>query len=243
MRQIDTAKIGSEFEKFKPYADDFMGFTYFEIQMDEFLEKLKFIQKNEEWHDHYIFGIGEKISKLDENSKGRFFAVYAGEELACLMDFYPLDGNIYLNYELPYEESLEKSLDFRDIIIKPKFRGNSLQKKSLIVLEYISLQDGYKHAFCRSPLSNYFSISNIVDSGFSVIDIINSESNDIKNAAYLCHLPLGRVRAKVPEQYAVRNSSFDELKNVLELGFCGFKTIHYYDIDDYFLSFSIMYYD
>lgn len=141
----------------------------------------------------------------------------------------------------------KNSVVFDTVVVKPEYSNKHLASVMMILGEYLSIEKGYENAFCTISPYNYFSVTNAVNSGFYIYAIIDmygdkkTSKNSVKR--YLAHLPLGKVRADVEEQYAVKCLDFKMQQEVLDLGFCGFKTINFKNLEDYFLSFSMMYYD
>lgn len=141
----------------------------------------------------------------------------------------------------------KKSVVFDTVVVNEKYRNMNLSGYMMMIGEYLSLKKGFENAFCTLSPYNYFLVTNAVNLGFYIYALIDmygdmeTGKNSVKR--YLAHLPLGKKRAEVEEQYACKCLDFDAQQEVLDLGFCGFKTINYKSIDDYFLSYSMMYYD
>lgn len=232
MNKINITQIKTEFKKFNMFSDNETYFDFFRLNTDEinaFLETFSDLSPDNSLSDTAENPLFIGVFKED---KPIGFA-YAKKDM---------DAKNRRIYEIDEKSSLDKSIIIEYIYVLPEFRGKSLQKKLIAIFEYLYSAENFRHFFFKSPVNNYFLTKNTVDYGFEVIDIFPYGETD-REFYYLCHFPVGKVRYDVVEQYAVHNMKIEAQKEVLSLGFCGFKAINYRAIDDYFLSYSIMYYD
>lgn len=247
--QIFLENVRKDFEKIENILPKIEKYRFCILNKSMINEIIDFINENTKNFDKktYTYQGENYISGIIDRG-GFVLGAYDNDELLSLMcvDISIESSKIKNNHNLSLK-SLENSVMFDTLIVREGYYSNIINQGLINLCEYLSIKMGYKNAFCTLSPYNYYSVTHCVNSGFYIYSIedmyIDEESGYEGVKRYLAHMPLGKKRQDVVEQYSVKNTDFKVQNEVLGLGFCGFKTINYKSVDEYFLSYSMMFYD
>ena len=186
------------------------------------MKKIKF--KRDEVFEYYILD-EDYIEKLEE-----FFDIMSKSTTRMLFARNSLEEN--------------KSIYSRGGKFIGVFENNQLQRKLMLICEYIYLQEGYKYLLSTVSPMNYHSIQNYLGLNYTIFDIQELYGNEKYNPVmrYLVQLEIGKTLEEVPEQYSVLNTDTERQKEVIALGFVGMKIINVFSTEKFFVSYSKAYY-
>lgn len=247
MQKLDIEKIKQDFYKMKlvNFKED-EQFEYYILERD-YIEKLEdFFDVMSKSTSHQVYvrnSLQENLEIYDRG--GTFLAIFDKEQIisVCIMDTCEKQGSLARIAGL-LEEDIKKSVTLDTVCVLPKYRGNQLQKKIMLVAEYIYMQKDFENIFMTISPNNYYSLKNSFDLQYTVFDIQDLYGTETKSPVTRCILStsIGKMIEDVPEQYSVLNSDIPAQKNVISLGFVGMKIVNVFSPEKFFISYSKAFY-
>lgn len=247
MEKIDIEQIKQDFYKMKKikFKRDEV-FEYYLLDED-------YIEKLEDFFDIMSKSTTRMLfarNSLEENKSiyfrgGKFIGVFENGNLAAITITDLCDKENYMIKLANIEgEDIAKTVLLDTLCVLPPYRGNQLQRKLMLICEYIYLQEGYKYMLSTVSPMNYHSIQNYLGLNYTIFDIQELYGNEKYNPVmrYLVQLEIGKTLEEVPEQYSVLNTDIERQKEVIALGFVGMKIINVFSTEKFFVSYSKAYY-
>lgn len=247
MQKIDIENVKKEFYKMKlvNFEDD-ENFEYYILDRDyvEKLEDFFNVMSKSTSHQLYVRNpLQENLQIYDRG--GTFIAIYDKDDIiaVCIMDTCDKKDSLAHIKGLD-EKDIKKSITLDTVCVLPKYRGNQLQKKIMLVAEYLYLKNNFKYMYMTISPNNYHSLKNSFDLQYTIFDIRQLYGTETKNPVTRCilELEIGKMLEEVPEQYSVINNDITAQKNVIELGFSGMKIINVFSEEKFFISYSKAFY-
>lgn len=175
----------------------------------------------------------EFIEYLDNG--GIFLGVFVKQQLiaARITDVPGLKEHNYgylLNYS---EEELLKSMHFKIMLVRPKFRGNGLQIRTMRLIEKMFIHRGFQYGLCRISPDNYYSLVNALQFGLE-IKTINAFKNQEKYIRCILSKDLDALQPITYQNIAyVDNTNIKRQRKLIEEGYVGFKAKNFNLIDNF----------
>ena len=175
----------------------------------------------------------EFIEYLDNG--GIFLGVFVKQQLvaARITDVPGLKEHNYgylLNYS---EEKLLKSMHFKIMLVRPKFRGNGLQIRTMRLIEKMFIHRGFQYGLCRISPDNYYSLANALQFGLE-IKTINAFKNHEKYIRCILSKDLDALQPITYQNIAyVDNTNIKRQRKLIEEGYVGFKAKNFNLIDNF----------
>lgn len=152
------------------------------------------------------------------------------------------DKNLGLDINLPRQE-LAKVAHLETTVVRPDYRGNSLQSLTLQHSIPLIKEFGYKHLLCTVSPQNFFSLFNVMKNGLKVKALKKKygiEQNGKDGLwRFILHRDMELNSLKKPSQFI--NTKLNDLEEQLKLineGFVGFwldkenKELNYIQFND-----------
>lgn len=247
MQKIDVNTIRNEFYKMQDlkFKDD-ENFEYYILDRD-YIEKLEdFFGVMSKSTSYQIFVRNTLDENLDIYDRGgKFIGAFDGQELiaVAITDTSDKKDSLSSYLHLSPKES-EKAITLDTVCVLPRYRGNALQKKMSIIVEYLYLNDGYEKMFMTVSPMNFHSLKNAFALNYIIVSIEDMYATEQKSAVtrYIMSVDIGKSLEEVPEQYSVLNTDILAQKNVIDIGFVGMKIVNIFSEQKFFVSYSKAYY-
>jgi len=169
------------------------------------------------------------------NNGGLFLGVFVKNQLiaARITDVPGLQTHNYgylLNYS---KEDLLKSIHFKIILVRPKYRGNGLQIRTMGLIEKMFIHKGYQYGLCRISPDNYYSLANALHFGLE-IKAIKAFKNQEKYIRCILSKDLDALQPITYQNIAyVDNNNIKRQQKLIEAGYVGFKAKNFNLIDNF----------
>lgn len=175
----------------------------------------------------------EFIEYLDNG--GIFLGVFVNEQLvaARITDVPGLKEHNY-GYLLDYpEDRLLKSMHFKIMLVRPKYRGNGLQIRTMRLIEKMFIHKGYQYGLCRISPDNYYSLANALEFGLE-IKSITAFKNHQKYIRCILEKDLDALQPITYQNIEyVDNTNIKKQQDLINNGFVGFKAKNFNLIDNF----------
>jgi hypothetical protein len=142
------------------------------VNLDDYLYLYNYVRSNmtnPEWLGTFT---REEIEMLLQNG-GKIWLYYDKEEPVCSVFYIPSNNKSLKKHNVSYDESITGSLG--PIMVRKEYVGNHLQSQMLEVLNKYTKSIGITHMFTKAHSDNIYSIRNILNDGYKVIDEYESD--------------------------------------------------------------------
>lgn len=169
------------------------------------------------------------------NNNGIFLGVFVNDQLvaARITDVPGLKEHNY-GYLLNFpKEKLLKSMHFKIMLVRPKYRGNGLQIRTMRLIEKIFIHKGFQYGLCRISPDNYYSLANALEFGLE-IKAINAFENHQKYIRCILSKDLDALQPITYQSIEyVDNRNIKKQQELIAEGYVGFKAKNFNLIDNF----------
>lgn len=137
------------------------------VNLDDYLSLYQYVREhmeNPEWLGTFTREEIVDILKIG----GRIWLYYDNEIPVCSMFYIPATNKSLKKHHIDYDESITGSLG--PIMVRCEYVGNGLQKQMQDVLNKYVKEIGKEHMFTKAHSDNIYSIRNILNDGYKVVD-------------------------------------------------------------------------
>lgn len=150
------------------------------VNLNDYYKLYNYVRDNME-HPEWLGLIPrEETEKILENG-GKIWLYYLNEEFVCSIFYIPSNKKSLIKHNIMYDEKCTGSLG--PIMVSPKYIGKGLMKQMLKVFNDYNIQINNKYVFTKAIADNIYSIKNIENDGYELVDVYENERG--KNKAYI----------------------------------------------------------
>ena len=137
------------------------------IDINEYLKFYKYVRDNMQ-HPEWLseFNMEELVYILDHD--GKIFNYYNNDILVSSIMYIPSNNKSLRKHNIKYDEEIVGSCG--PVLVNPKYVGNGLQLKMMIMLDEYSKSLNKKYMFTKAHPDNIYSIKNILKDGYEFIE-------------------------------------------------------------------------
>ena len=142
------------------------------INIDEYLYLYNYVRDNmehPEWLGTFTKEEIEEILKIG----GKIWMYYDKEVPVCSVFYIPSSNKSLQKHNINYDEKDTGSLG--PIMVRKEYIGNGLQTAMLEVVDNYTKSIGKTHIFTKAHSDNIYSIQNILNNGYKVVDKYENE--------------------------------------------------------------------
>lgn len=142
------------------------------VNLDEYLYLYKYVRDNmehPEWLGTFTYNEIEEILNIG----GKIWMYYDKNIPVCSVFYIPASNNSLRKHNIHYDEKVTGSLG--PIMVRKEYVGNGLQTAMLEVLDDYVKSIGKEHMFTKTHSDNTYSIRNILQAGYKIIDEYENE--------------------------------------------------------------------
>ena len=150
------------------------------INIDDYLELYNNVRdnmSNPEWLGTFT---KEEIENI-LNQGGKIWLYYDRNNPVCSVFYMPVNNKTLNKYKIDYDEKVTGSLG--PIMVRKEYIGNGLQNEMLKVLDNYIKSIGKSHIFTKTHSDNIYSIRNLLNNGYKIVDEYENERG--KNKAFI----------------------------------------------------------
>lgn len=182
----------------------------------------------------------------DMSHGGVVFGVFVdGNLVAYRYIVFPDRSPVNLGMDIGlFGEELDQVVNFTTTVVHPLYRGNRLQRKTMKhALEYLRGKP-YKHLVCTISPLNYYSLKNMIRSGFVIRRIKRKYGKIADEIDGKMRFILSRdiddvIIRKYRKTITVNNTEIDLQKNLIKNGYVGYDLDELDDDGEYKIFFGV----
>ena len=147
------------------------------VNLDDYLWLYNYVRDNME-HPEWLGTFSLDEIKEILNIGGKIWMYYDNETPVCSAFYIPTSNKSLRKHNIEYDESITGSLG--PMMVRKEYVGNGFQKAMLKVLNDYVESVGKQHMFTKAHSDNNYSIHNILEDGYQVIDEYENERGPMK---------------------------------------------------------------
>ena len=147
------------------------------VNLDQYLYLYKYVRDNME-HPEWLGTFTKEEIEDILNNDGKIWMYYDKDIPVCSVFYIPTTNKSLKKHNVEYDESITGSLG--PIMVRKEYVGNGLQSQMQEVINEYAKRIGKKHMFTKAHADNIYSIRNILNDGYKVIDEYESDRGKIK---------------------------------------------------------------
>ena len=150
------------------------------VNIDEYLYLYNYVRDHMEHPEWLGTFTKEEIEELLKG-EGKIWLYYDGKIPVCSVFYLPTSNKSLRKHNVEYDELETGALG--PIMVRHEYVGNGLQREMQNVLNNYAKSIGKKHMFTKAHSDNIYSIRNILQDGYKLIDEYTDERGP--NSAFI----------------------------------------------------------